>query len=299
MTVLFDAPGPRARRRTAIASTVAVVGVGACAFWFVYRPLAARGQFASALWAPLLDPRDENFPLVWRRLGQGFRATLTAAAIAIVASLLTGTALAVLRMQLRSLASRRFVAQAPALASLLRGAVTAATWITRLGIEVFRGIPVVITIFFVWVMLPSAFGITFDNGLWYLVIGLAIYNSVVIGEILRSGMDGLPRGQREAASAIGLTPFQVTWSVLLPQSYRTMTPAIVSQLVVVLKDTSLGFIITYEESLRIGSQIVQVLENPIQVYAVIGVIFIAINFTLSRLGKINERSHSPWTPGRP
>jgi glutamate transport system permease protein len=291
MTALYDAPGPKARRRSAIASVVVLAVIAAAGYWLVYRPLDRRDQFSGTLWGPLLDPGNEYFSQVWKRIGEGFQATLVAAAWAILASLMIGSAIGILRVQLRSLVRRRFVALPLPFAIGLRGLVVAVMAVTRLCIEVFRGIPVVITVFFVWVALPT-FGITFDNARWYLVIGLTIYNSVVIGEILRSGMEGLPCGQGEAASAIGLTPFQTTRLVLLPQAFRIMLPALISQLVVILKDTSLGFIIGYEETLRVGNQIVQVLDNPIQMYTVIGTMFITINYTLSRLARYAERRFS-------
>ena len=287
MPILYDAPGPKARRRNLVLSLVALVATVAGGYLFIYRPLASQGQFAADLWAPLIDPSHEYFNQVWQRLGTGFRATLTAAAGAIVASLLVGTALAILRVQLRSLANRRFVTAPPAVAILLRGLVLVGRWTVRTVVEICRGIPVVITIFFVWVALPS-FGLKFETSLWYLVIGLTIYNGVVIAEVLRSGMEGLPGGQREAADAIGLTPFQSTRMILLPQAFRIMLPALISQLVVILKDTSLGFIIIYEEVLRVGGQLQQFLENPIQVYAVIGVIYILVNYTLSRLAQFAQ-----------
>jgi glutamate transport system permease protein len=149
--------------------------------------------------------------------------------------------------------------------------------------------PVVITIFFVSVALPDQ-GVDLGSALWYLVVGLTLYNMVVIGEILRSGMEGLPGGQREAAEAIGLSTFQTIRTVLLPQSFRIMLPALIGQLVVVLKDTSLGFIISYEEALRVSSQIYQALEppNPIQVYTVVGIIYITVNYSLSKLAQFTQ-----------
>jgi glutamate transport system permease protein len=287
-TVLYDVPGPRARRLNLIISAVVTVAIVAGVYFIVYRPLDAKHQFEPVLWDPLLNPSNEYFGLVWHRIWLGFRATLTAAAGAIVASLLVGTALAALRVQLKSVQRRRFVGIAPPLALALRGLIMALSALTKLCVEVFRGIPVVITIFFVWVALPK-FGVSFDNAVWYLIIGLTIYNSVVIGETLRSGMDGLPTGQREAADSIGLTSAQTIRMILLPQAYRIMLPALISQLVVVLKDTSLGFLISYEEVLRVGGQIIQVLNNPIQVYAVIGVLYILINYSLSKLAQYAER----------
>ncbi|HEY8472634.1 MAG TPA: amino acid ABC transporter permease [Natronosporangium sp.] len=297
-TVLYDAPGPRTRRITTIVSVVVGIVLVFVGYWFVYRPLAENGEFTMEKWGPLIDPNDENMPIVWRRLGEGLRATLLAAAFAIVASLLFGTFLAVLRVQLTHLRARRFTGLATPLAWLARGLSWVLTAISRLFVEVFRGAPVVITIFFVWRVLPefglrppdvSLPGLPMPSEMWSLAIGLTLYNGVVIGEILRSGMQGLPRGQTEAAYAIGLTTMQTTTRILLPQSYRIMLPALISQLVVVLKDTALGFIITYQELMRTARLIADRLDNPLQMFAVAGAIFIVLNYALSKLAGYAER----------
>ncbi|MBO4207151.1 amino acid ABC transporter permease [Micromonospora echinofusca] len=282
-SVLYDVPGPRQRRITLISSILAALLVVVGGYFLIYRPLDDNGQFSMDLWGPLVDPSNENFALVWERIGVGFGNTLIAAALAIGASLVVGTLLAVLRIQLRSLTARRFTGLATPLAYLLRGLSTLLAVVTRVCVEVFRGLPVVLTIFFVARGFPE-FGISFDT-LWYLVIGLTVYNSVVIAEILRSGMEGLPGGQAEAAAAVGLSPLQTTRLILLPQAFRIMLPALISQLVVVLKDTSLGFIISYEETLNIGKQIIGALGNPIQTYLIIGVLFIVVNYSLSKLAQ--------------
>ncbi|MBO3736114.1 amino acid ABC transporter permease [Actinoplanes flavus] len=286
-SVLYDIPGPRQRRLTLILSIAATILVLAGAYYLIYLPLDEKGQFSMELWGPLIDPSNENFVLVWERIWVGIKNTLIAAVLAIVASLIIGTLLAVLRLQLKDLAGRRYADLSAPAAYLLRGLGTGLAVLTRFCVEVFRGLPVVITIFFVARGFPE-FGITLET-LWYLVIGLTIYNGVVIAEILRSGMEGLPFGQREAAVAIGLSPFQTTTLILLPQSFRIMLPALISQLVVVLKDTSLGFIISYEETLNIGKQIIGVLSNPIQVYFVIAVLFILVNYSLSKLAQYVQR----------
>ena len=91
--------------------------------------------------------------------------------------------------------------------------------------------------------------------LWALVIGLVLYNGSVLAEIFRAGINAVPYGQTEGGYAIGLHKSQVLRLILLPQAFRSMLPAIVSQLVVLLKDTALGFIITYPELLFVGKQI--------------------------------------------
>ncbi|HEV7709341.1 MAG TPA: amino acid ABC transporter permease [Asanoa sp.] len=287
-TVLYDAPGPKARRTTLIVSIIAGIALIAALYFFVYRPLDSRGEFAMEKWGPLIDPGNESFKLLWDRIWSGFKATLIAAGLAILASFVVGLLLAVLRVQLKELARRDFAGPA---AGLLKALAWTLNGVTRACVEVFRGTPVVVTIAFCWLGLPTL-GIDFDHVLWYLVIGLAIYNSVVIGEILRSGMEGLPKGQTEAARAIGLRSFQTTRLVLLPQAIRIMLPALISQLVVVLKDTSLGFIIGYEEILRVSTQVIQVLQNPIQMYLVIGAIYILLNYTLSKLAEYIQRRMS-------
>ena len=271
--VLYDAPGPRARRRAWIGGTVASVALLLLIALAVKR-LADQGQFSGKLWGPLLNPSDENFPLVWTLLAKGVLATLTAAVLAIVFSLMIGTLIGVARMML----GRR--SRMPVVGL----------------IELLRGLPVVITIYFASRVLPEL-GITLSDapggaGLWFLVIGLTAYNSVVIAEILRAGVASLPRGQNEAALAIGLTPGASMRLVLLPQAVRVMLPALISQVVVILKDTSLAAVLgLYIELLRQGNLIALNLNNPIQTLSVVAVIFILMNYGLSRLATwVDQRS---------
>jgi glutamate transport system permease protein len=288
-SVLYDAPGPRARRVTLITSVVVGLLLVLAVWLLVIEPLRAKGQFSAEKWGPIVDPANPSFTPLWHRLGQGATGTLKAAVLAIVSSIVCGTLLAVLRVQLKELARRRYVGLPRAAAVILRVLTVALNWLTRFCVEIFRGLPVLITIFFVARGLPE-FGLSFDDVLWYLVIGLTIYNMVVIAEILRSGMEGLPKGQREAAASIGLSPLQTTRLVLLPQAYRIMLPALISQLVVVLKDTSLGgLIVGYDELLNVGRQAIQLLNNPIQLYFVIGVFFIVVNYGLSKLATYVQR----------
>ena len=286
-SVLYDNPGPRTRSLILIGSIIFAILAVAGIYQFVYKPLDENGQFEYELWAPLIDPSNEFFDLVWRRIAYGFKNTLIAAAMAIVASLVFGTGLAILRFRLYDLAHGPRGSTSTPARRVMRGLVWTLNLFTKIFVEFFRGLPVVITIFFVARALPE-YGIDLSARL-FLVIGLTLYNMVVIGEILRSGMQNLPRGQKEAADAIGLSGLQTVLTILLPQSYRIMLPALISQVVVVLKDTSLGFIIGYEEALRVAGQIIQNLGNPIQVYTVIAVIYISINYAVSRLAHYTQR----------
>ena len=262
-SVLFDAPGPRARRNSYLWSAVAVAGIAGIVYLGAQR-LADSGQFDGELWSPLFDPRHEDFPAVWRVVREGVFHNLQAAVFAMVFSLTIGTLLALARVT----------------TTQMRGLVAGSVLVVGF-IELFRGIPVVISIFFASRVLPE-FGIDLPT-LWFLIIGLTAYNSVVIAEIIRAGLNAVPRGQAEAAQAIGLTRAQSLWIVLLPQAVRIMLPALISQLVVVLKDTALGFIIAFEDLQRSAGRIGQELDNPLQAYLLAAIIFIVINLGLSRL----------------
>ncbi|HST84952.1 MAG TPA: amino acid ABC transporter permease [Kineosporiaceae bacterium] len=264
-SVLYDIPGPRARRRALIGSAIATVLL-IVLLWLVIGRLADQEQFSMERWGPLIDPSNENFVQVWKLLGTGLRGTLIAATLAIILSTLIGTILGTVRMMTSGLARLPLVTL----------------------IELFRGLPVIVTIYLAYRVLPDL-GVDVSplpgpDGLWFLVIGLTAYNSVIIAEILRAGVASLPRGQREAGLATGLTNLQTMRLILLPQSFRIMLPALISQLIVILKDTSLAALIgLYAELLRSGRDIIGVLENPIQTYFVVAIMFIALNFALSRL----------------
>jgi glutamate transport system permease protein len=263
--VLYDAPGPRARRRAWIGGAIATVAL-LLLISLVVKRLADQGQFSAKLWGPVLNPSDPSFRQVWTLLGKGVLATLTAAVLAIAFSLVIGTVIGVARMMLGRWSRLPVVGL----------------------IDLMRGLPVVITIYFASRVLPEL-GLDLDRmpggaGLWFLVIGLTAYNSVVIAEIIRAGVASLPRGQNEAALAVGLTPGASMRLVLLPQAVRVMLPALISQVVVILKDTSLAAVLgLYTELLRQGNLIALNLDNPIQMLSVVAVIFILLNYGLSRL----------------
>jgi glutamate transport system permease protein len=107
----------------------------------------------------------------------------------------------------------------------------------------------------------------------------------MLGEIFRAGILSLDRGQSEAAYAVGLTYWQAMFLVIIPQAARRMIPAIVSQLITLLKDTSLGFVITYEELLRRSRSTGEFFKNPLQTTVFVALIYIAVNFVLSRIAR--------------
>jgi glutamate transport system permease protein len=258
--VLYDVAGPRGRRRILIGSVAGLVLVALVVGVAVAR-LAAKDVFEAERWRVLT--RSDLLEL----LGRGLGATLRAAAVAMVLAMALGALLAVGR-----LSRRRWLA------------VPAGAWV-----ELFRGLPLLLVILFLFLGLPAA-GVTIST-FWALVGGLTLYNSAVLGEIFRAGILSLPRGQTEAASAIGLRRGQTLRLILLPQAVRRMLPALISQGVTLLKDTSLGFVIAYAELLRTGRNAVEFLGGPysIPVYTAIAVVYIAVNASLSFLARWLDR----------
>jgi glutamate transport system permease protein len=264
-SVLYDAPGPVARRRSLLGSLVGGALIVALLAVIVMR-LADRGALEVERWKIFTDPRRGDASDVWRSLLiDGLGATLRAAAIAAVLALALGVVLVIFRT-FRS--------------SLIRLPATAV-------IELFRGVPVVLLMFFgvIGLGLPIFYGVVF---------GLVIYNAAIIAEILRAGIVSLPAGQGEAAYALGLTQSQTMFTILLPQAIRRMLPSLVSQFVVLLKDTSLGFIIGYTELLRVIRLNAEFFGNRFwfQLFFVGAGIYILINFSLSRLAVWLERRGS-------
>lgn len=223
-SVLFDAPGPKAKRRSLIISIIAGVLIAAGLGWVILTLAAPRegagglvlpGQFDATRWDIYSDP------VLWQAIGGGLLNTLRAAAVAAVGAVILGVVF-----------------------SLLRSSAT--PWIripTAVILEFLRGMPVLLMMLFI--LLAASTG-----GYLAVVIALILYNGALIGEALRAGLASLPRGQREAGLSLGMRPLQSKLLIEFPQAFRQMLPIIVAQLVVLLKDTSLGFIVGYPELIR-------------------------------------------------
>jgi glutamate transport system permease protein len=255
---LYDAPGPRTRRRILIGSILGLAAIGLLVLFVVNR-LDETGQFRRIFWEPFTRSG------VQRILWSGLKATLRASAVALVLALILGIVLAVGRL------SDRLPFRAAASAVVL----------------LFRSLPLVLLIFFAFLGLPR---LGVDIGPFgALVIGLTLYNGSVLAEIFRAGIIAVPRGQVEAAASIGLRKHQVMRLIQIPQAVRTMLPAIVSQMVVLLKDSALGFIVAYPELLRSGRRIYTNIGNVIPTAIVIAAIYITINLALTALATWLER----------
>lgn len=252
LPVLADALGPRARRRVALMSVGAGAALTAAVLVGIMR-LLDKGQLDIDQWRPF-----GRWP-VWRFLLGGLANTLRAALLAMALAIVVGTVMALARL----------ARHAP-----LR-------WLATLYVEFFRAVPLLLLIYFADIGLPR-YGVRLAP-LWFLVMALTVYNGAVLGEIFRAGILSLDRGQSEAAYAVGLGYWQAMFSVVIPQAARRMLPAIVSQLVTLLKDTSLGYIIVYPELLRLARRTGSAYGNTLQAYVVVALVYFLVNFALSRL----------------
>ncbi len=250
-SVLFDTPGPRALRRQRAATLLAGLALAALAGWVLWI-LWEKEQITPEQWEPFAESN------IVELLYEGLIDTLTAAAVAIALAVALGAVLA----------SGRLSSHA------------ALRWPSVLVIEFFRAVPLLLLIFFLFLGFGGTFG-TF----WALVLGLTLYNGSVLAEIFRAGILSVPRGQSEAAYAVGMRKSQVMRLILAPQAVRSMLPAIISQCVVALKDTALGFIIGAPGIVRDAERIyiAPQYDNPLAVGIVLAAIFIVINYSLSRL----------------
>jgi len=261
--VLFDAPGPRGRRTIMIGNVVGVLVVlGILAI--VVRGFAENGQFAADLWTPFLHADAwTNFLL------PGLLNTLKAAAISIVLALAFG-----LVFGLGRLASSRTV-----------------RWVSSVVVEFFRAVPVLLMMIFFFYLFAvyNVFQSEYVP-LAAVVVSLMLYNGAVVAELVRSGVHGLPRGQREAALAVGLSSGQSLRTVEVPQALSAMLPALLSQLVVVLKDSALGYVIGYLELLQQARHLGAADGNILQSLLVAAVIFIIVNYLLTVVaGRVRRR----------
>ncbi len=258
--IFYDEPGPVGQKRARIFNVIGAVFLVTLATAIGVR-LYHQGQLELRLWSVLLN-QDLVFLLF-----QGIISTFKAAFAAMVISVLAGIIMAA-------------------------GLMSHRAWVwmpLRAWIEVFRGLPLLLVFFFVFLGVP-ALGFHLSS-FWSLVIGIALYNSAVFAEIFRAGLMSIPQGQREAGLVIGMTESRTLRIILLPQAITRMLPILVSQGVILLKETSLGFIIGYTELLRQGRTAVEYLggEYSIPVYTLLAVIYIAINIALSWMAIWLER----------
>ncbi|MEV1249366.1 amino acid ABC transporter permease [Nonomuraea sp. NPDC050022] len=266
-TALFDEPGPRARRRIRIATVVGVLAALALLVLAV-RQFAANGQLDAARWQPYA-----TWPM-WRYLLTGLWTTALAAVVSAALAMALGLVLALGRL------SRHRFLRVPA----------------AVYVEVVRTIPTLLLVYVVLFALPK-YGLDLPL-FWKLVVPLSVSNAAAFAEIFRAGIRSIERGQGEAGLAVGLTHGQTMRLIVLPQAARRVLPSIVSQSVGLLKDTALGFVVSYAELLYSGKVLAAYNGYLIQTYLVVALVYLVVNASLSKLARTLEarRRAAPAIP---
>ncbi|WP_159670458.1 amino acid ABC transporter permease [Streptomyces mexicanus] len=264
-SVLYDAQGPRAKRRNVVYTVVFVLALAAL-LWWVYRSLSDKGQLDWEKWKPFFSGSE-----AWTTyILPGLKNTLIAAAVSMLIALPLGAVFGIARL------SDHVWVRVPA----------------AVVVEFFRAIPVLILMIFGNALFSQYTSVSSDDRPLYAVVtGLVLYNASVLAEIVRAGILALPKGQTEAAQAIGLRKTQTMTSILLPQAVTAMLPAIVSQLVVIVKDTALGgAILTFPELLAAVSPMSSYYgANTIASFTIVALIFVVLNFSLTSFASWLER----------
>lgn len=264
-SLLFDAPGPKGRARHRVYTVISLLVLAALVA-VVVRRLAQEEVLTSTV----INDTYQNSNVTY--LLEGFANNLKAAGLAIAGSLVLGAVLAVGRLSVHAVFR----------------------WPATAFIQFFRAVPLVLlAIFLYFAFLRETLGT-----LGGIVVALMLYNGSVLAEVFRAGVEAVDKGQTEAAYAIGLRKTQVMQIILMPQAVRFMLPAIISQCVIVLKDTSLGYVIVYDEGIRHARTVAQFVNNgTILTYATMAVAFIVVNYGLSKLAQYAERRLSRRTGG--
>ena len=252
--LLFATPSPRARMLMRVASSIAALALVLFACGVIYRFHAA-GQLDARLW--------EYFalPSTWAFLAQGLLGTLAASAMAAVIALNAGLVLMLGRLS-------RW--------ALLR-------WPSIALIELLRGTPTLLLIYVCFLVLPAS-GLKLST-YWMLTLPVGLSCAAVVAEVYRAGVLAVRRGQSDAARSLGMTELQVLRFIVFPQAFRYITPALVAQLVIVVKDTTFGYVVTYGELMQNAKVLIANYQALVPVYLVVALLYCAVNYAISKLSQ--------------
>ena len=257
-SVLYDYPGPRTVARHRLYTLLALVLVAIPIGLLLWR-MWDTDQFDYELWEPFLTPDYLEALLV-----DGLWQTLQMALLSVTFAVVFGLVLGVGKMSDR----------------------TWIRWPSWLVVEFFRAVPVLLLMVFIFLTYGIGDGF---GAYWSVVLALTLYNGSVLAEVFRAGVNAVPSGQAEAAYAIGMRKTQVMSIILLPQAVKIMLPAIVSQMVVALKDTSLGYYITAPGLTFVGKQIYGEFDNQLQTVVVLAALYICVNLVLTSIATLVQR----------
>lgn len=252
--ILFGAPTPRARTLTRVGSVVAAGVLLLLAAGIVFRFHSA-GQLDARYW------KFFAWPTTWAFLAKGLLGTLASAAMAAVIALSLGLVLLAGRL---------------ARTRLLR-------WPAVAAIEFLRGTPTLLLIYVCFLVLPSI-GIKLST-YWMLTLPIGLSTAAVVAEVYRSGVLAVPRGQTDAARSLGMTEIQVFFAIVFPQALRYIVPALVAQLVIVVKDTTFGYVVTYGELMQNARVLIANYHSLVPVYLIVAALYCLVNYAISRASR--------------
>jgi len=248
---LFEPPGPKTRRVIRIATVVSLAAIAAL-LWVVLRRFYETGQLDARYWSVFTRWTT------WRFLGKGLLGTLEAAAVAGVVAFTAGFLLMVMRIS----------------GNRILGYISTAL------IEFTRGVPTLLFIYFFFLVVPK-FGIKLP-AFWKVCLPVSISACGVVAEVLRSGVNAVPKGQKEAAQSLGMLPHSVFLKVVFPQAFRFVIPALISELVIVVKDTTFAYVVNFPDLMQNAKVLISNYDALLSVYLVVALIYIAINWLINR-----------------
>ena len=248
---LYEAPGPRTKRKIALGTALSAVAVAALVA-LIIRRFYITGQLAPRYWSFFTQATT------WRFLLEGFEGTLKVALSAGAIALVLG-----LVLMLGRISANR----------VLSG-------ICRVVINFFRGVPSLLLIYFFFLVVPQ-YGIKMSS-FWMLTLPVALAAAGVLAEVFRAGVNAVPKGQVEAAYALGLSPMRTTFKIVLPQAIRFVIPSLISQLVVVVKDTTVAYVVSYPDLMQNARVLITNYDALVSVYFTIAVIYILINYAINK-----------------
>lgn len=249
---LYEPPGPKTRKKMLLGTVVTLAAVVALAAWVVYR-FWVTGQLSAKYWQLF------TWRTTWIYLGRGLLGTFEVALVSAAFAIALGLALMLGRIS-------RFC--------WLRVVCAAVT-------NFFRGVPSLLLIYFFFFTMPSV-GVSMPP-FWMMVLPISLAASGVLAEVFRAGVNAVPRGQTEAGLSIGLSPWKVKTKVVLPQAIRFVIPSLISQLVVVVKDTALAYVVSYPDLMQNAQVLRTNYDAMVSTFLVVGLIYIVINYLINRV----------------
>ncbi len=258
---LYEPPGPKTRRRIRVITAVSLV-VLAVLIGLLVKQFADNGQLSPRYWSFFLAPTT------WKFIGEGLLGTLKAALSAGAIALVLSVVLMLGRIST---------------VKVLRAVSTAV-------IEFSRGVPSLLFIYFFFLVVPQ-YGVRLTS-FWMIVLPVAIGAMGVVAEVLRAGVNAVPKGQVEAAMSLGMSRGKILRLIVLPQAVRFVIPSLIAQLVIVVKDTTFAYVVSYPDLMQNAKVLITNYEAFLSVYLVVAVIYIVINFLINKVAvAISHRMH--------